>query len=145
MQDKIKKKRSKKDLIISLVLLAAGAAMCFSSDETLVICGVLLAVCGIAAFFALKTSYKVEGDDTTYQRKTINLPSLRLDNTVSFLKGETKKFEYIPGNGLMLYIYHSSDNKKGYGQLYTFVDYNWKEYDEMRKLDEEQINQLMNI
>ena len=119
--------------------------MCFSGDNTLVICGILLAVCGIAAFFALKTNYKVEGDDVAYERKTINQPSLRLDSTLSFMKGETKKFEYIPGNGLMLYVYHSADGKQGYGQLYTFVDYNWKEYDELIKLDENQISQLMSI
>lgn len=145
MQDKIKKTRSMKDLIISLVLTVAGAAMCFSSDSTLVICGVLLAISGVVAFFALKTSFKIEGDDVIYQRKTINLPSLRLDFTESFLKGETRQFEYIPGNGLMLYVYLSSDNRQGYAQLYTFVDYNWKEHGELVSLNEDQISQLMNI
>ena len=145
MQDKIKKTRSLKDIIISLALLLGGVAMCFSSDDSLVICGVMLGIGGIAALFALKTSFKIEGDDTVYQCKIINQPALRIDYTEDFLKGKTSSFEYIRGDGLMLHVYHNADNTKGYALLKVFVDYDWREHGELYKLTAEQINQLMSI
>jgi len=62
MQDKIKKTRSKKDLIISLLFLLAGVAMCFSSDSSVLICGIVFIIIGIAALIAMKTSFKIDGD-----------------------------------------------------------------------------------
>ena len=145
MQDKIKKTRSTKDLIISIVLVVAGAGMCFSSDNTVLIIGILFILGGIGALFAMKTSFKVEGDDTIYQCKIINQPALRIDNTEDFLKGKTKTFEYIRGDGLMLYVYHNADNTKGYAQLKVFSDYDWKEHGELYQLNVNQISQLMSV
>lgn len=145
MQDKIKKTRSKKDLIISLALLLGGVAMCFSSDSSVIIIGLIAIISGIAACFAMKTSFKIEGDDTVYQCKVINQPALRVDYTEAFLKGESPTFEYIRGDGLILYVYHNADNTKGYALLKVFVDYDWKEHGGLYKLDANQINQLMTI
>ncbi len=145
MQDKIKKTRSKKDLIISLLFLLAGVAMCFSSDSSVLICGIVFIIIGIAALIAMKTSFKIDGDDTVYQCKIINQPALRMDQTMAFLKGESKTFEYIHGDGLMLYVYHNADNTKGYAQLKEFVDYDWKDNGELYKLDVNQISQLMSV
>jgi len=144
-QDKIKKTRSTKDLIISLVVLLGGVAMCFSSDNTVLIIGILFILGGIGAFFAMKTSFKVEGDNAVYQCKIINQPALRLDYTEDFLKGKTSTFEYIRGDGLMLYVYHNSDNTQGYALLKVFSDYDWKERGDLYKLNADQINQLISI
>ena len=143
MQDKIKKTRSKKDLIISLVLLLAGVAMCFSSDSSVLICGIVFIMIGIAALIAMKTSFKIDGDDTIYQCQIINQPALRMDQTEAFLKGEAKTFEFIHGDGLMLYVYHNADNTKGYAQMKVFSDYDWIEHGELYKLDANQISQLL--
>ena len=145
MQDKIKKTRSTKDLIISLAILLAGVAMCVSSDSSVVICGIIAIIGGIAAFFSMKTSFKIEGDDTVYQCKTINQPSLRIDQTEAFLKGETPNFEYIHGDGLMLYVYYNADKTQGYALLKEFVDYDWKEHGELYQLNVNQLSQLMSI
>lgn len=123
--------------------------MCFSKDSTVIIIGIIigimLIISGVAVFCAMKTSFKIQGDDTVYQCKIINQPALRLDYTVAFLKGETSTFEYIHGDGLMLYVYHNADNTKGYALLKVFVDYDWKEHGGLYKLNAEQINQLMSI
>ena len=145
MQDKIKKTRSKKDLIISLIILLAGIAMCFSSDSSVLICGIIAIIGGIAAFCAMKTSFKIEGDDTIYECKIIHQPALRIDYTEDFLKGKTPSFEYIRGDGLMLYVYHNADNTQGYALIKEFVDYDWKEHGELYKLDVNQLSQLMSI
>ena len=116
MQDKIKKTRSKKDLIISLALLIGGVAMCFSSDSSVIIIGLIAIISGIAAFY-----------------------------TEAFLKGESPTFEYIRGDGLILYVYHNADNTKGYALLKVFVDYDWKEHGGLYKLDANQINQLITL
>ena len=145
MQDKIKKNRSTKDLIISLAILFGGVAMLFSIDNTVVILGIMFIIGGIAAFFAMKTSFKIEGDDTIYQCKIINQPALRIDYTEAFLKGETPTFEYIRGDGLMLYVYYNADKTQGYALIKEFVDYDWKEHGELYKLNVNQLSQLMTI
>lgn len=145
MQDKIKKTRSTKDLIISLAMLLGGVAMCFSIDGTVVILGIMFIISGIVAFFTLKTSFRIEGDETVYQCKTIHQPALRIDYTEAFLKGETPTFEYVRGDGLMLYVYHNADNTQGYALLKEFVDYDWKDHGELYKLNVNQISQLMSV
>lgn len=72
----IKKTRSAKDFIITLLFLAAGVGLLFCSDSMFIL-GCTLIAFAVILFLAMKSSYVIEGKEGSFKRKTANYPKPR--------------------------------------------------------------------
>ena len=72
----IKKTRSVKDIIITLLFLAGGVALLFCSDSMFIL-GCTLIVFAAILFLAMKSSYVIEGKEGSFRRKTANYPKTK--------------------------------------------------------------------
>lgn len=79
----IKKTRSAKDFIITLLFLAAGVGLLFCSDSMFIL-GCTLIAFAVILFLAMKSSYVIEGKEGSFKRKTANYPKTK--------KGRTRVF-----------------------------------------------------
>ncbi len=138
----IKKTRSAKDIIVTLVFLAAGVALLFCS-ESMFILGLTVILFAVILFFAMKSSYVIEGKDGSFKRKIANFPKTKKEELVSFLEGRSGKAVPEAPGGLLLYVYYRSDKSSGFAQIFDFENYQYSPITEMLPLGAEQVKALV--
>ena len=138
----IKKTRSAKDIIITLVFLAAGVALLFCSDSMFIL-GCTVILFAVILFFAMKSSYVIEGKEGSFKRKTANYPKTKKEDLVSFLEGKSDKVVPEAPGGLLMYVYYRCDKSSGFAQINDFDQYEYKPITELIPLNAEQVKALV--
>ena len=138
----IKKTRSVKDIIITLLFLAAGVALLFCSDSMFIL-GCTLIVFAAILFLAMKSSYVIEGKEGSFRRKTANYPKTKKEEVVSFIEGRSTKVPAEAPGGLLMYIYYRRDKSAGFAQINDFDQYQYKPITEMIPLNAGQVKALV--
>jgi len=138
----IKKTRSAKDFIITLLFLAAGVGLLFCSDSMFIL-GCTLIAFAVILFLAMKSSYIIEGKEGSFRRKTANYPKTKKEELVSFLEGKSDKVVPEAPGGLLMYIYYRRDNSAGFAQINDFDQYEYKPITEMLPLNAGQVKALV--
>lgn len=122
MQITFKKVHTKKDLIISAIVLAAGIGLCFINLGL----GVFIAVCGVLMLLFYKGSYKREGEDIVLQKKAFDVAHSCRDSLKGFLEGKDVEPDVdtsINGGVVRLEIYYNAASSVAYAQLFDFSNY----------------------
>lgn len=138
----IKKVRSAKDYLITLVFLATGVALLFCSDSMFIL-GCTLIVFALILFLAMRSSYVIEGKDGKFKRKTSNYPKPKKDELISYLEGKSDKVIPEAPGGLLMYVYYRCDKSSGYAQINDFDQYEYKPVTELLPLDAAQVKALV--
>lgn len=138
----IKKVRSAKDYLITLVFLAAGVVLLFCSDSMFIL-GCTLIVFALILFLAMRSSYVIEGKDGKFKRKTANYPKPKKDELISYLEGKSDKVIPEAPGGLLMYVYYRCDKSSGYAQINDFDQYEYKPVTELLPLDAAQVKALV--
>ncbi|MEE0429832.1 MAG: hypothetical protein UDN37_05340 [Bacteroidales bacterium] len=138
----IKKTRSVKDIIITLLFLAGGVALLFCSDSMFIL-GCTLIVFAAVLFLAMKSSYVIEGKESSFKRKTANYPKTKKEELVSFLEGKSDKVVSEAPGGLLMYVYYRCDKSAGFAQINDFDQYQYKPITEMIPLNAGQVKALV--
>lgn len=138
----IKKTRSAKDIIITLVFLAAGVALLFCSDSMFIL-GCTVIAFAVILFLAMRSSYTIEGQSGKFRRKTANYPKTRKEDIVSFLEGKSDKVVPEAPGGLLMYIYYRCDKSSGFAQINDFDQYEYKPITDLLPLNAEQVKALL--
>lgn len=128
MEKEFGRKRSAKDIIISLITITTGAACLFLNGDVWVGIGIVLLLLGLTCFFAFKSAFYLPGDEKTYSRKIYNFAcgqSEMLGKALSG-KGVLNLKEQGKGSAVMLYLYRSEDGSSVYAQSYGFSDYRYQ-------------------
>lgn len=138
----IKKTRSAKDFIITLLFLAAGVALLFCSDSMFIL-GCTLIVFAAVLFLAMKSSYVIEGKEGSFRRKTANYPKTKKEEVVSFIEGRSTKVPAEAPGGLLMYIYYRRDKSAGFAQINDFDQYQYKPITDLLSLGAAQVKALV--
>lgn len=138
----IKKTRSAKDIIITLVFLAAGAALLFCSDSMFIL-GCTVILFAIILFLAMKSTYVIEGKEGSFKRKTANYPKTKKEDLISFLEGKSDKVVPEAPGGLLMYIYYRRDKSAGFAQINDFDQYEYKPITDLLPIDAAQVKALV--
>lgn len=138
----IKKARSAKDVVITLVFLATGAALLFCSDSMSIL-GCTLIVFALILFLAMKSSYVIEGKEGSFRRKTANYPKTVKESLLSYLEGKSDKVVPEAPGGLLMYIYYRCDKSGGFAQINDFDQYEYKPITELMPLTSDQVKALL--
>ena len=138
----IKKTRSAKDIIITLVFLAAGVALLFCSDSMFIL-GCTVILFAVILFFAMKSSYVIEGKEGSFKRKTANYPKTKKEDLVSFLEGKSDRVVPEAPGGLLMYVYYRCDKSSGFAQINDFDQYEYKPVTELLPLNAAQVKALV--
>ena len=138
----IKKTRSVKDIIITLLFLVAGVGLLFCSDSMFIL-GCTLIVFAAILFLAMKSSYVIEGKEGSFRRKTANYPKTKKEEVVSFIEGKSTKVPAEAPGGLLMYIYYRRDKSAGFAQINDFDQYQYKPITEMIPLNAGQVKALV--
>ena len=138
----IKKTRSAKDFIITLLFLAAGVGLLFCSDSMFIL-GCTLIAFAVILFLAMKSSYVIEGKEGSFKRKTANYSKAKKEELVSFLEGKSDKVVSEAHGGLLMYIYYRRDKSAGFAQINDFDQYMYKPITEMLPLNAGQVKALV--
>ena len=138
----IKKTRSAKDFIITLLFLAAGVGLLFCSDSMFIL-GCTLIAFAVILFLAMKSSYVIEGKEGSFKRKTANYLKTKKEELVSFLEGKSDKVVSEAPGGLLMYVYYRRDKSAGFAQINDFDQYMYKPITEMLPLNAGQVKALV--
>ncbi len=138
----IKKTRSAKDIIVTLVFLAAGVALLFCSDSMFIL-GLTVILFAVILFFAMRSSYVIEGKEGSFKRKIANFPKTKKEELVSFLEGRSDKVVPEAPGGLLLYVYYHRDRSSGFARIFDFENYQYSPITEMLPLDAKQVKALV--
>jgi hypothetical protein len=125
MQIKFKKVHTKKDLIISAIVLAAGIGLYFVHAGL----GILLAICGILMLLFFKGGYKREGEDIVLQKKALDVAHSCRDSLKGFLEGKDVEPDVntsINGGIIRLEVYYNAAAPVAYAQLFDFSNYTYE-------------------
>lgn len=138
----IKKTRSVKDIIITLLFLAGGVALLFCSDSMFIL-GCTLIVFAAILFLAMKSSYVIEGKEGSFRRKTANYPKTKKEEVVSFIEGRSTKVPAEAPGCLLMYIYYRRDKSAGFAQINDFDQYQYKPITDLLSLGAAQVKALV--
>lgn len=125
MQIKFKKVHTKKDLIISAIVLAAGIGLYFINAGL----GIFMAVCGLLMLLLYKGGFKREGKDVVLQKKAIDVAHSCKDSLKGFMEGKDVEPEVktsINGGIIRLEVYYNTADAIAYVQLFDFSNYTYE-------------------
>ena len=105
MEIKFKKVHTKKDLIISSIVLAAGIGLYFVNAGL----GILLAACGVLMLLFYKDGYKREGEGIVLQKKALDVAHSCRDSLKGFLE-----------------VFYNAAASVAYAQLFDFSNYTYE-------------------
>ena len=124
MEIKFKKVHTMKDLIISTIMVAAGAGLYFVNAGL----GILVGVCGLLMLIFYKAAYKREGDDTVLRKSALDISHSCRDSLKEFLDGKEVEPEVNTsenGGVIRLEVYHNAAASVAYAQLFDFSNYTY--------------------
>ncbi len=140
MEKEIRRVRSAKDIVISLLFAVAGIAAIILGTASIFILGVVLLVFGMILFVFLRSDYIVGAEKTCCRKITIDCANANKESVAAFISNETSKFEPGEGTGgAILYVYVAKDKSCGYAQLIEFSQYQYRPYTDICPLNEKQV------
>lgn len=122
MEFKFKKVHTAKDLIISILVIAAGVGLYFVNEGL----GGVIGVCGLLLLLFYKAAYKKIGDDTLLTKKALDVASSCRNSLLDYLNGKDVEPEVQqPGAGgvVRLEVYFNKEAGVAYAQLFNFSNY----------------------
>ncbi len=125
MEIKFKKVHTKKDLIISSIVLAAGIGLYFVNAGL----GILLAACGVLMLLFYKDGYKREGESIVLQKKALDVAHSCRDSLKGFLDGKDVEPDVnagISGGAIRLEVFYNAAASVAYAQLFDFSNYTYE-------------------
>ena len=136
MKKNITKVRTTKDIIITLVLLLAGAA-CFAVSSTgMMILGGTIILTGLILFFVMKNGYRIEGEGGIFSKKEHFFPDSRYDVIYSEINAGRMITDFKDEDKAIvvrLDVYTSQSGKK-YAELFKYVPYDYVRQIELREV-----------
>ena len=125
MEIKLKKVHTAKDLLISVVTVAAGIGLYFVNAGL----GITLAICGLLLLAFYKAGYKREGEDIVLQKTALDVSHSCRDSLKGFLDGkdvEPQIDKQVMGGIIRIEVYHNADAALAYAQLFDFSNYTYE-------------------
>ena len=125
MEIKFKKVHTAKDLIISILVIAAGVGLYFVNEGL----GGVIGVCGLLLLIFYKACYKSEGEDLLLTKKALDVSHQCRDSLKGFLDG--KDVEPVidttaMGGVIRLEVYYNAKAAVAYAQLFDFSNYTYE-------------------
>ena len=125
MEKEFNRARSAQDIIVSLILIVAGAVLIAMPTSTSVnIVGFFMIFAGLILLLVLKTSYKLAGTNETYKKKEKFFPQSKRDSFINMLSKSPEAADLSDenkGNGLRVDVFYSHKSGKAYCRLYETV------------------------
>ena len=125
MEIKFKKVHTAKDLVISILVIAAGVGLyCVNAGL-----GVVIGVCGFFMLLFYKAAYKREGENILLSKKALDVSRSCRDSLMSFLNGKDVDPEVntsATGGIIRLEVYYNADAAIAYAQLFDFSNYTYE-------------------
>ena len=143
MQIKFKKVHTKKDLIISAIVLAAGIGLYFINAGL----GIFLAVCGLLMLLFYKEGYTREGEDVALRKEAVDIAHSCKDSLKGFLEGKDVEPEVktnINGGIIRLEVFYNATTPIAYAQLFDFSNYTYEPATEIVELRGDRAEKLIN-
>ena len=125
MEIKFKKVHTAKDLIISILVIAAGVGLYFVNAGL----GGVIGVCGLLLLFFYKAAYKREGENILLNKKALDVSRSCRDSLTNFLNGKDVEPEVntsATGGIIRLEVYYNADAAIAYAQLFDFSNYTYE-------------------
>ena len=143
METKFKRVHTPKNIITSIVVLAAGIGLYFVQAAL----GIFLIICGILMLLFFKSGYKKVGDGNTVLTKmSMDVASEYRQSIIDFLNGMDVE-PVINKKGLggidLLEIYFNRETGVAYAQLFVFSNYQYKPETEIFELHKPQSDKLI--
>ena len=130
MEKEFNKARSAQDIIVSLILIVAGAVLIAMPTSTSVnIVGFFMIFAGLILLLVLKTSYKLAGTNETYKKKEKFFPQSKRDSFINMLSKSPEAADLSDenkGNGLRVDVFYSHKSGKAYCRLYEYIPYRYE-------------------
>lgn len=95
MEIKFKKVHTMKDLIVSTIMVAAGAA-CFLLGEGWGGLGIVIIMCGAMMLPFYHHGYRLEGQKDLFRLKELSMSRENKDEILAFLDGTTEDIDLHP-------------------------------------------------
>lgn len=143
MEIKFKKVHTAKDLIISILVIAAGAGLYFVNEGL----GFVIGICGLLLLLFYKAAYKKIGDDTLLTKKALDVASSCRNSLLDYLNGKEVEPEVQqPGAGgvVRLEVYYNKGAGVAYAQLFNFSNYTYEAATDMVELHSPKADKLIN-
>ena len=143
MEIKFKKVHTAKDLIISILVIAAGVGLYFVNEGL----GFVIGVCGLLLLLFYKAAYKKVGDDTLLTKKALDVASFCRNSLLDYLSGKDVEPEVKqPGAGgvVRLEVYFNKEAGVAYAQLFDFSNYTYEAATDMVELHSPKAEILIN-
>ena len=136
MKKTVRKVRTTKDIIISLVLLLAGAA-CFAVSSTgMMILGGTIIATGVILFFVLKNGYRIDGEPELFSKKEHFFSDSRYDAIYSEINAGRMITDFKDEDKAIvvrLDVYTSHSGKR-YAELYKYIPYDYVRQIELKEV-----------
>ena len=133
MEIKFKKVHTAKDLVISILVIAAGVGLFFLNAGL----GCVIGVCGLLLLLFYKAAYKKIGDDTLLTKNALDVASSCRNSLLDYLNGKDVEPEILePGAGgvVRLEVYFNKEAGVAYAQLFNFSNYTYEAATEIVEL-----------
>ena len=143
MEIKFKKVHTVKDLIISILVIAAGVGLYFVNQGL----GGVIGVCGLLLLFFYKAGYKREGEGILLTKKAIDVSHHCRESLRGFLQGKDIDPEVDTtalGGIIRLEVYYNADAAIAYAQLFDFSNYTYEAATEIVELRGPKAEKLIN-
>ena len=131
------------DILVSFIFIIGGVALFFTHSDSMFILGATLIAFGIILLLALRTSYKIEGKEGSFKRKTKNYPRTKKEELLSFINGKSETVVPEAPGSLLLYVYFKRDKSVGYAELNDYVDYIYKPLTDLVELTPTQVKAIL--
>ena len=133
MEIQLKKVHTRKDLMISAIVLAAGIGLYFVNAGL----GITIAVCGLLMLLLYKGGYKREGDSLVLRKKALDVAHSCRDSLKGYLEGkdvEPVVEASMNGGVIRLEAYYNAEAAVAYVQLFDFSNYTYEPATELVEL-----------
>ena len=142
MEIRINKVHIVKDLILSALIVAAGAGLYFVNAGL----GILVGVCGLLMLIFYKAAFKREGEDTVLRKTALDISHSCRDSLMEFLDGkdvEPQVNTSADGAVIRLEVYYNAAASIAYAQLFDFSNYTYVKATEIVELRGNKANILI--
>lgn len=130
MENRFSRIRSAKDIVISVVLLAAGVACILVPDSVPVnIVGYTAAIAGLILFFVMKTAFKDAETGETMKKTEKYFPASKSESILKALASDPQNIdlgEENKGNGLKVDTYYNTRTGHVFTQLFEYIPYKYE-------------------
>ena len=130
MENRFNRIHSVKDIVLSVVLFAAGIVCIVVPDSVPVnIVGYTLAIAGLILFFVMKTAFKDAETGETLKKTEKYFPASKSESVLKALSTDPDSIdmnEENKGNGLKVDTYYSTKTGHVFVQLFEYIPYKYE-------------------